>query len=102
MSTPSIERLREKLLLVDSVSQDAFGRIKSLCNVALLAMEQHGHPVDIEDLAQVLKQIDQASDEAENCINSEAESVGCDFKDQKWYRRLDARDAWRKAVKPGA
>lgn len=80
---------------VDSVSQDAFSRIKSLCKVALLAMEQQGRPVDMEDLAQVLKQIEQASDEAEGCINSEAESLGCNHKDQAWYRRIDARAAWR-------
>lgn len=73
MSAPSIEALKETLQLVDSVSQDTFSRIKSICQVALLAMEQHGRPVDIEDLAQILRQIEQASDEAENFINSQAE-----------------------------
>lgn len=95
MTTPSIDALRSTLELVDSVSQDAFSRIGSLCKVALLAMEQQGRPVDIEDLAQILKQIEQASGEAENYINSEAESLGCNYKDKDWYRRIDARAAWR-------
>jgi hypothetical protein len=95
MTTPSIDALRSTLELVDNMSQDAFGRIKSLCKVALIAMEQQSRPVEMEDLAQILKQIEQASEEAENCINVEAESLGCNYKDQAWYRRIDARHAWR-------
>lgn len=102
MKNPSIDALSDTLKLVDSVSQDAFGRIKSLCVVTLLAMEQPGHPLDMEDIAQVLKQIEQASDEAEGCINSEAETLGCNYKDEKWYRRIDARHAWRQLAKQGA
>ncbi len=104
MNTPStsIEALRETLLLVDSVSQDTFSRIKSLCKVALLAMEQHGRPLDMEDLAQVLRQIEQASDEAENCINAETETVGCNHEDKNFHRRMDARAAWRQLIKSRA
>lgn len=102
MTTPSIDALRSTLELVDSVSQDAFSRIKSLCTVALLAMEQQGRPVVMEDLAQILKQIRQASEEAENFINTKAESLGCNYKDQEWYRRIDARSAWLTATAVGA
>lgn len=99
MNTPSIDALRSTLELVDSVSQDAFRRIRSLCAVTLLAMEQQGKTLDMEHLAQVLKQIEQASDEAHNYINSEAEGVGCNYKDERWHRRIDARNAWRQLQK---
>lgn len=95
MNTPSIDALRSTLQLVDSISQDAFSRIKALCSVTLLAMEQQGRPVDMEDVAQVLKQIEQASEEAENCINSETEQRECNYQDLAWLRRIDARNAWR-------
>lgn len=97
MKTPSIEALSSTLELVDSVSQDAFCRIKSMCKVSLLAMEQRGRELPMEDLAQILRQIEQASDDAENCITHEAESLGCNYKDRAWSRRMDAREAWRTA-----
>lgn len=40
MSKPSIDALRSTVELIDSVSQDAFDRIKALCKLTLLAMEQ--------------------------------------------------------------
>lgn len=99
METPSIEELRESLELVDSMSQDAFGRIQALCSLTLLAMQQHGHPVDMEYVAQVLIQIDQAAEEAESCINSAAERVACSHKDLNLIRRSNARHAWRESKK---
>lgn len=95
MSKPSIDALRSTVELLDSVSQETFARIKALCKVTLLSMEQHARPVDMEDVARVLMQIEQAADEAENCINGEAENVGCNYKDEAWIRRIDARAAWR-------
>lgn len=100
MSKPSIDALRSTVELIDSVSQDAFDRIKALCKLTLLAMEQRARPVEMEDLARVLKQIEQAAEEAENCINVEAENVGCNYKDEEWIRRIDAGAAWR-ALKAG-
>lgn len=101
MNAPSIEDLCKTLRLVDNMSQDAFGRIKSMCELALLAMEQKARPVDMEDLAQVLRQIGQASDVAENSISCEAENHGCNYKDASWYRRSDARRAWAAQQKVG-
>ncbi len=101
MKTPDIEALKCTVEMVDSIAQDAFSRIKSLCAVTLLAMHQHDRPIALEDIAQILRQIEQASDEAENCINSEAESVGCNYEDKEWHRRIAARAAWREAARAG-
>jgi len=101
MKNPDIEALRSTLRLVDNVSNDSFGRIKSLCAVALLAMEQHRKPVDMEHLARILVHIEVVCDDARNCINYEAETVGCDYKDEAWLRRIDARAAWREAARAG-
>lgn len=99
MKTRTIEGLSQTLELVDSVSQDAFSRIRSTCAVVLLAMEQHTRPIDTEDPAQLFKQIEQTAEEAENFINAEAESLGCNHQDTAWHRRIDARHAWRSAIK---
>ncbi|WP_066155826.1 hypothetical protein [Hydrogenophaga pseudoflava] len=92
---PNIDELRSTLALVDNISQDAFKRIKALCAVTLLAMEQRDHPLDMEHVAQVLTQIEQASDEAEGIINHTAENHGCQYEDERWVRRVNARRAWR-------
>lgn len=96
-----IEKLRQTVNLMDNLSQDAFGRIRGVCRLALQAMEQHAAPVDMEDLAQALRQIDQAADEAESCINTEAEQVGANYKDHAWHRRMDAERAWRELRRVG-
>lgn len=90
-----LDKLRQAVNLMDCLSQDAFSRIRGVCRLALQAMEQHAAPVSMEDLAQALRQIDQAADEAESCINVEAEKVGENYKDEAWYRRMDAARAWR-------
>lgn len=101
MNAPSNDALRSTLMLVDNMSQDAFGRIASICQLALLAMEQPARPVDMEDLAQMFRQIGQAADQAQNCISCEAENHGCNYKDESWYRRSDARRAWLAHQKVG-
>lgn len=99
---PNIDELRSTLALVDSISQDTFKRIRALCSVTLLAMEQPDHPLDMEHVAQVLTQIEQASDEAEGIINHEAEKLGCQHEDERWVRRVNALLAWRELDRLGA
>ena len=99
MSRPTIDNLTNTVEMIDAISRTAFRRIISICKVSLLAMEQHGKPIAMEDLAQVLDQIQAASEEAKDCICRESEAVGCNFKDTSLNQRFAAYEAWAAASK---
>lgn len=98
---PGVSRqvLANSLKMADAVSQRAGGGIESLCSLALLAMEQRSVPVQMEHLAEVLKQIIALSEDAQGCISAMAHDCGCEYEDPRWRSRFEAHRAWEKSIK---
>lgn len=86
-----VERLQQQIRLMDSLSQEGFGQIKSLASIALLSLETPQGAIDTEALAGLLACIVSRAEDVEGCINSEAESVGCHHVDSSMERRISAR-----------
>lgn len=66
---------------IDCLSQEGFSSIAAIASLALLAMETS--PVgNTENIIQALRTIRGKARDIENCINYEAETVGCNYKEQ--------------------
>lgn len=85
-----IEAVKEAANTIDSLSQTGFGRIKAISRLALLSLEVPDGHRGVENLAAALEAISAIADDTENCINSEAESVACSYRDEAWMRRHNA------------
>ena len=97
----AIEVMKLTTRTMDELSQDGFGRIRHLADLALLSLETPEGHRDAEQLAAVLQTISMIANDMESCINSEAESVGCNYLDLSWRRRADARRAFRESKSEG-
>lgn len=79
-------KLHNTIELLDSLSQEGFSQIAAIAGLALAAMQtQAGN--DLEAIAYALQAIKSKARDIENCINAEAEQVGCNYKDvgvQRW------------------
>ncbi len=92
-----IDRLRSTVHDMDFLSQEGFSEISAIAKLALMAMEHpdgYRHP---EIIAHALRSISGKAEDIENCINSEAEEVGCHYRDPKIERRYAAHTAARQA-----
>lgn len=95
--TPStdIRRLQAAVYDMDCLAQGGFSEISAIAKLALAAMETpdgYRHP---ETIAQALRAIWGKADDIENCINCEAEEVGCNYRDPNTQRRYAAARAVR-------
>lgn len=89
-SDAEIKELRTALINVDAFSQSAFSEIASIANLALLCLETPEGYRRMDDIANALVTIRNKANETENCINSQAEQVGCNYVDEVRQRRWDA------------
>lgn len=91
-----INKLRERVELMDTITHDAFKRIEAVCRLALMAMEQPHKPVALESLAHLLELIEYTATDTDNTIGCIAEegSYSRDDDSQAWRRRMDAWRAW--------
>ena len=87
------EKLKATIETMDALSQEGFSEISTLASVALKLMETPDAYLWPETIAQLLTTIGNKASIIEDHINSEAESVGCDYKDQSIERRYEARSA---------
>ena len=86
-----VKTLRNTVQTMDSLSQDGFSEISAIAKLALAMLEQpdgYRHP---ELIAMALRNIWSKSDMIVNCINCEAEAVGCNYIDESLRRRYAAR-----------
>ena len=90
MATATPDQLREVVTEMDSAAQGAFSEISAIAKLALAYLETPGAYSDFEGLARVLTAIWGKATDAENHINSMAEEVACNYKDQAMYRRMHA------------
>ncbi|MCO5099216.1 MAG: hypothetical protein M9884_17370 [Rhodocyclaceae bacterium] len=98
------EKLRETIEWMDRLSQGGFSEIASIARLVLFRMEErasYGRPDD--DIYYALKAIWGKADEIRDCINSEAEMVGCAHRDERLLRLLAAQqqDPEAGAARPG-
>ena len=94
-----IAKLQATVQTMDALSQDGFSEISTLASMALKLMETEHAYLYPEAIAQVLTSIHAKANDIENLINSEAEEVGCNYKDEAAARRADARYAAEKSLK---
>lgn len=94
---PEVEKLRAAVNFMDCLSQGAFSEISSIAKLALAYMETpdgYRHP---DNIAQALRAIWGNADDIQNCINSEAARVGCNYTDDAERRRWEAYRQAREA-----
>ena len=100
MSKATPAQLREAITSMDSMASSAFTEIATLASFALLAMEQprtYANGLGLEAIATVLNAIKSKADDADNCINSTAEGMECNYVDVAQWRRWNAEREARKA-----
>ena len=89
-ATPEeVAELREKVSIMDGYSQEGFGQIAALSSLALGSMEDPD--AYLENVARALQTINYIAHDIENLINTEAESVGCQYVDEAERRRWKAQ-----------
>jgi hypothetical protein len=104
MSKPTPKQLRNAVTEMDGLAQYAFGEIETMVSLALLAMEQPGtyaNAVAMDAIANTLIAIKSKAVDIGNCINCEAESVGCNYVDDAQRRRWDAQSKARQTIIDG-
>ena len=90
-----IKSLQGAVNFMDCLAQGGFSEIKAIAKLALAHLEHpdgYHHP---ELIAHALNAIWGKAEQIENCINSEAELVGCNYVDEAERRRWDAQAATR-------
>ncbi|WP_460237724.1 hypothetical protein [Aurantivibrio plasticivorans] len=83
-------KLQETIEVIDSLSQEGFSTISTIARLALAQLEIPKSYRNTGDIATVLKAICSKAEVIQNCINSEAEQVGCHYVDQADERRAAA------------
>lgn len=91
MAAATPAQLRKAITEMDSMAQGAFSEIATMAKLVLASLETPKGCDDIESIAYVLTAIFGKALEAENSINSMAEDVACNYKDQAMLRRWDAK-----------
>jgi hypothetical protein len=86
-----IQKLRDKIHLLDTFSQHGFSQIAAIARLTLESLKVPGSYPGLDDIAYALEAICEKAEYVENCINNEAESVGCNYIDEDQRRRWDAR-----------
>lgn len=72
---------------IDSLSQQGFGQIAAIARLALVAMESPETCRHPEYLAHAFEVIWSIAEDVQNCINAQAEEVGCNYIDPAVSRR---------------
>ena len=87
--THSKEKLCEVIENIDCLSQHAFSEINAIASLSLLAMESPDRVLGTnEDIARILHTIRNLSEVTQGNINYEAETVECNYSDERIFRPL--------------
>lgn len=93
-----VHKLQNAVNSMDCLSQIGFSEIGATAKLALLALETRVGQTEIGALAGALQAISARADDIQNCINSTAEEVGCNYVDKAQQRRGRAASAARNAA----
>ncbi|MDR1968286.1 MAG: hypothetical protein LBQ32_06275 [Burkholderiaceae bacterium] len=95
-ATPEeVRRLRAAVETMDSLSQEGFSEIAAIAKLALISLKTPEGYRHLDGIAYAIGAIRSKAQDVENCINSEAEGVGCNYVKGDEHRRWDARRAAR-------
>lgn len=98
-----LQKLRNKITDMDGLSQEGCEQISSIARLALASLEMAIVNGNFDDIATALSMISQKAGEIENCINAEAEMVGCNHVNEfKRSRQNRLHIAHNKAMKAAA
>ncbi|KAI3598738.1 hypothetical protein D8I24_5684 [Cupriavidus necator H850] len=86
-----VKELRATVNAIDALSHEGFSEIAAIAGLAMASLETPSGCLRMEDIAHALRAIRTKADDIANCINWEAEKVGCNHKDEAQMRRFDAR-----------
>ena len=78
--TESTQLLRNKIEEIDAISQQGLSRVCAIANLASLVLKAPGGDKHIDDVTTALSAIRAIAVEVHDCINSQAEAVGCNYK----------------------
>lgn len=86
-----IAKLQSAITDIDALSQEGFSEIAGIARLALKAMERNTkHKTrDLDDIVQVLNVIWGKADDMKNCINCEAENLGCSYISENTQRKIN-------------
>lgn len=84
-------KLRNTVEFMDCLSQDGFSKISSIARLALASLETPDGHRSVDGIADALTAIWGLAENHQDCISSEAESVGCNYVDTAQERRRKAR-----------
>ncbi len=100
-SGPNAPRLRMAVETIDNLSQDGFSDISAIAQLALHWLESPRGCANLEVIAQALTLIHGKASDIKDCINAEAEAVGCNYTDPALTRRRRATAAAPAGVQGG-
>ena len=86
---PTVPQLRDAIESMDSLSESGFSEIASIAKMALAYLETPNVALHVEDIANALSAIQGKAEDIKNCINYQAEEVGCNYVDKAKIRRLN-------------
>lgn len=100
MSSTEVQKLRNALHDVDALAQGGLSSIETLARLALVHLESPAAYRGMDWLAVVLETIAASAGDTMNCINGEAERVGCNYACGAQRRRSDAERTARDVDQP--
>lgn len=77
--------LRNAVNTMDALSQEGFDQIIAISRLIMRSLETPDP--DLNDISFAVKAIKGKADDIMNCINCEAENVGCNYKDDTTRKR---------------
>lgn len=99
--TTDARAIRCALEDIDAQAQGGFSSIETLARLALAHLESPAAYRHMDWLAVILETIASRASDTQNCINSEAERVGCNYVGGAQRRRRDAEAVARAALVTG-
>ena len=88
------KQLKNLITDLDALCQEGFAQIGAAARSALRGLEAPGG-WNANDLVMLLRIIASKADDIENCINAQAEAVGCNWTDDELRRTAEAWSASR-------
>lgn len=91
IESSELHRLCGSIQMMDAYAQESLKKISAVASLAIKSLETPGGHHNTEAIAQVLTLIDHEAYELQDRISCEAETHGCQWRDEAEQRRLDAR-----------
>ena len=86
-----VDSLQHTITDMDALSQEGFSEIVEIARLAIKSMENkdNQHFRDTDDIIQALNVIWAKADDVQNCINCEAEDMGCSYISETTQQKLN-------------